>query len=232
MNEEQLADALSEYLDAFLEGESLPESTPLEIAELLPVADTLSQAAPAPRPEFGPALKESVLGSISGGNGGTGSGGSTFGGYFPIIVIVGLLILATVLGLLGIAAIVDLSPLTFNETSPIRPSVDTQLAPVQPTQSPQYPTPLRPQPTVTGSATLSPTAPASSPTVVLDILPPITATIETTEDFLLPPPLEPGSSTSDENDGDSSGGRRSGDHNRGHGNDPDHHDEDNPGRTK
>ena len=95
MTEEQLAAILTEHLDALLTDEPLPEEMLSELAELLPVAQDLTQAAPEPRPEFGPALKQSLLGPSTGGNGAVGS----LGGHIPLIIVAGFLILGTMLAL-------------------------------------------------------------------------------------------------------------------------------------
>lgn len=226
MREEQLAAVLADHLDAWLAGESLPEELPPELADLLPVAQNLSQVAPEPRPEFGPALKQSLVGPSIGGNGAVGP----ISGYIPLIIVASLLILGTVVTLLGTAMVVGLSRL---EASPTPPVVEAPANLSQPVQNLSSPTPVTPRPTVASPATVGPvTSPEATATVLLDILPPITATLETTEEFVLPPPLAPGSPDSDDGDSGDGRGGQSGDHNRGHGNDPDHHDEDNPGRSK
>ena len=229
MTEEQLAAILADHLDAWLAGKPLPEELPPELAELLPVAQNLTQVAPEPRPEFGPALKQSLVGPSISGNGAAGP----ISGYIPLIIVAGLLTLGTMVTFLGTAAVIGLSHL---EASPTPPAVELPSNLSQPVQNLTSPTPATPQPTVTNPATVAPDPewPEATATVVLDILPPITATLETTEELVLPPPLAPGSPGSGD-DGDSGGderGGQGGDHNRGHGNDPDHHDEDNPGRSK
>ncbi|NWG75693.1 MAG: hypothetical protein HXY24_14005, partial [Rubrivivax sp.] len=91
MNEEQLADLLAQHLDTMLEGGSLPEILPPEVADLLAVAQSFTETTPKPRPEFGPALKETLLVPLD-GNGATPSAGSAFGSPIVAVVIgVGLL---------------------------------------------------------------------------------------------------------------------------------------------
>jgi hypothetical protein len=232
MTEEQLARILAEHLDALLAGEPLPEEIPPELADLLPAAQNLTLAAPEPRPEFGPVLKQSLLGPPPGGNGPAWP----IGGHIPLIIVAGLLLLGIMLALLGTAVVVGLSHLaTRMETRSTPPVVESLPDLSQPAKNLASPSPVTPRATVTTTRTVDPELPQATATVVLDILPPITATLETTEEFILPPALAPGSPGSGGDNGSDGGngrGDQSGDHNRGHGNDPDHHDEDNPGRSK
>lgn len=228
MNEEELAGILAGHLDALLEGNPLPEPPPAEIAGLLPLARHLAQAAPAPRPEFGPALKESLRRPPAGGNGAAGTGGGILGSHMFIVVALGVLGLAVALALVaGILAVAAIRPTTTEATPATPPPVHTRL----PAEEVKEPVRQTPSPRATGlpagvQATTD-SLPTPTPTVLLDVLPPVTVTVEATP---LPPPphLVPGAAPSG-GDGDGDRGS-SGDHNRGHGNDSGHHDDDNPGR--
>lgn len=113
MNEEQLADLLNEHLDALLTGAPLPETAPDEVTELLAIAHSLAETAPRPRPEFGPALKESLLGPTTGGNGAGPATGSTFSRPTFFILLIGVLVIGIGMALLA-------SPVTFVTTTPRR----------------------------------------------------------------------------------------------------------------
>ena len=230
MNEDQLADILAEQLDALLAGQPLPAELPSEISELWPISQDLVGATPQPRPEFGPALKQRLLESNLGPNGGGGSTGPGAGGYLPFIGLAGLLVFIVSLAILG-ALWAGLFPLNlFQQNSPPLPAPSTQTIQTEATDLPAPPSPTLHPPTATGTAADSLPTIAPTPTAVLDILPPITGTVESTEEIILPPDLVPGqSSSSDSDHGDKGGSGSSGDHNHGHGNDADHHDEDNPG---
>lgn len=223
MNEEELADLLAQHLDTLLEGGDLPETLPPEVADLLAVAQNFSETAPRPHPEFGPALKESLLGPTVSTNGPTPSTGSAFGGPIIAVVVVGLLAGAAILAVLTSIVIFSLGG--SNATTTPAP-LQTQTAPTQPAAAPLTPT-LTIEPTATGQPTSTSTMPAVTSTPVVDVLPVITVTIEIT---IAPPALVPGPGGSDGGSGNSGGGN-SGDHDRGHGNDSDHHDEDNPGKS-
>ena len=231
MNEEHLADMLADHLDLLLEGKASPETPPDDVAGLLQVAQNLVESAPTPRPEFGPALKKSLLGPTS-GKGINGSGGSIFGNYI-LLVIVGSLILAVILALLASTVIFGTTFLgDFEEPSSTPLPAQPQVIPAQLTP---LPTPtatastVEPIPTVTGEAVATGKAidslplPTSTPTIVLDILSPITITVETVEEIPpSPSDLMPAQTTSsdDDNDGDSSS-----DNGGGGDHDDDHHDD-------
>lgn len=230
MNQDQLADILAQHLDALLEDGTLSEEVPSELAELLAVAQNLTEVAPTPRPEFGAALKTSLLGPSPADNGplnptsSAGSAGSAFGSHTVLFIVVGLAGLAVILTLFISAVIFNVvSPPIFGPPSPTPRPVQTEAVPVQAEPS-SPPTPAVPATSDEPDSSLSP-VPTATP--IIDILPAITVTVEIT---IQPPPLVPGpgGGSSGGGDGSSSGG--DGDHDRGHGNDSDHHDEDNPGK--
>lgn len=222
MTEEELADLLTQHLDTLLEGGSMPETLPPKVAGLLAVAQNLAEAAPRPRPEFGPALKESLLGPAVSGNGAPPSTGSAFGGPVVTMVIVAGLLAGAVL----LASLVIFTIAGSNDSTAPAP-VQTQTTPAQPAAAPLTPT-LTIELTATGQPTAAPATPTVTPTPIVDVLPVITVTIEIT---VQPPALVPGSGGgSDQNGGSGGSGGGDGDHNKGHGNDSDHDDEDNPGK--
>lgn len=226
MNEEKLANTLNRYLDTLLEAKALPESPPEEVAQLLEVAQKLMAAAPVPRPEFGPALKESLLGPTSSGNGTGGPTGSVPGGHVSLVVVGGLLILAAALALLIGAVTFGVSRSDiFRLPLPTLVPDPAQTVPGPPAS----PAPIV-EPTTAGKASDTISRPTPTTTVILDILPQVTTTVGAAEDLPPPPALVPGPSSPGDGDGGDDGGDDCcGDPDRGHGNDDDHHDEDNPG---
>jgi hypothetical protein len=211
MNEEQLADLLTEHLDALLAGEPLPETVPAEVAELLGAAQTLSEAAPIPRPEFGSALKESLLGPTGGGNNAGPGAGSTFSNPMLSIVFIGLLI--TVAGLALVANLAIFVAARPNPTQTITvPNFTSPAKSPSPTQTPTTPVQNRPvvqtpafsppiTPTLSTKPTISPTLTA---TPIIDVLLAVTVTVEIR---IEPPDLVPGSGGGG---GSGSGGGNSG----------------------
>jgi uncharacterized membrane protein YgcG len=195
MNEEQLADLLAQHLDTLLEGGALPEELPAEVAELLTVAQSLSEAAPAPRPEFGPLLQESLLGPTGGSNGAPPRPGAALSGQAISMVVVGLLAGAAILAVLISLIIYGAARSNLSEASP---------TPAQATLAPATLTPT-PEPTVTSQATSAAPTPTVTTTPIIDVLPAITVTVE----LPLPPDLVPGSGGSGDA-GDSGGGSSGG----------------------
>lgn len=232
MNDEQLATTLAQHLDALLADETLLEA-PAELAELLEVAQTLSLAAPAPRPEFGPMLKESLLRSAAGGNVQPPANGTLFSHPLFLVLVAGALILLVILATLR-------ERLAFNDP-PATTTASPALAPLQMESTPAQLTPAATA-TVTTELTkpsragdsLTPSWVAPTATTIVDVLPSLTNTVESGLEILLPANLAPGQPDSGGGDNNSSrdnssGAGQSDDHNRGHGNDSDHHDQDNPG---
>jgi uncharacterized membrane protein YgcG len=236
MNEEQLADLLTEHLDALLVSEPLPETVPDEVAELLAVARSLFEAAPTPRPEFGPALKVSLLGPTGGGNGAAPGAGSTFSSSTLFILVIGLLLTVAGLGLIANLTIFvtaksnlseSLSPTALpspkqtitaptatgpvGSPSPIKLPNQTQTVPA-PTQSrPSTQTPSALIPTIPAIAPTRSAQPVASPTPtatpIIDVLPAVTFTIEIR---IEPPDLVPGPSGGGNSGGSNNGGGGSG----------------------
>jgi hypothetical protein len=225
MNEDQLADLLTQHLDDILEGGALPEGLPPEIADLLTVAQSVSEAAPSPRPEFGLALKASLLGPTLSGNGATPPAGSAFSSQTVLFVTVGLLVGAAILAVVVSMLILGVVGSTPETATPA--PLQTQSTPAQAVPSPVAPTSTT-EPTVTSQAIEAESTPTVTP--IVDVLPVITVTIDI---VIEPPPISPGGggggSDGSGGSGGGGGGDDGGDHDRGHGNDPDHHDEDNPG---
>jgi hypothetical protein len=227
MTEEQLADLFSQHLDTLLEGGSLPENLPPEVADLLTVAQRMSETAPSPRPEFGPALKEALFGPTVSGTGATPPASSVFSSQTIVLVTVGLLIGAVILAVM--VSVIILSSIGPDSGTPASTPVPVQ---TQTTLTPIAPT-VTAEPLVTSQATEAISGPTATP--VIDILPAITVTIEI---IVEPPAIVPGGGGGGGTGsggggggggGGDDGGDDGGDHNRGHGNDSDHQDEDNPG---
>jgi uncharacterized membrane protein YgcG len=217
MNEEQQAEALAKYLDALLAGEPLPEPIPDEIATLLALATDLEALTPKPDPAFTASLRESVLsGTSAAGGGATASGGWTLWSLLALGVV----------GLLGAGVVLLLVVGTFTwqifraddlpspSPNPLPTEVEReQRQPASPSPRPAtataMPTPTStpiPSPTPTITNTPVPTSPTATP--VLDTLPPIIITVESTLDLSSAPGLVPGSSSS--SGSDSNGGSRDG----------------------
>jgi uncharacterized membrane protein YgcG len=247
MNEQQLADALAEQLDTMFAGEAPPPTSSNELTELLQVANQLSAAAPTPRPEFGATLKASLLQSASGS---AVAGGTTLTGTILTIVFGGIIVVVVTLGLVSNNFLAPTATST-SESRPAPMAVPTSTAVVQPTINPTPTVENTPtqQPAITNPATNTLILPSPPATAILDMLPPITDTVEPGEELIFPPAeLLPGQSSTnnDDDDGNSGGsgsnsggggsddddGGSSGDGNRGHGNDADGHDEDNPGNKR
>lgn len=232
MTEEELADLLAHHLDTLLEGGELPADLPAEMADLLGVAQNLSEAAPAPRPEFGPALKESLLGPTVGSNAATPPANSVFGKPLLSVIIIALLVGAAVVAV--VVSVIILGFVQADDEAATPFPTQTQSAPTSPTALPATPAPVI-ESSPTSVTTPAPTestptgqAPPVTATPIIDVLPVITVTIEI---IVEPPALVPGSGGGDgAGNGGNGGGSDDGDHDRGHGNDSDGHDEDNSGK--
>lgn len=232
MNEQERANALAKQLDTLLAGDSLPETPEGELAGLLQIADQLTEATPAPRPDFGPALKESLLKSVVEGGPAT-TGGTTMVGLILTMVVGGIVVVLIGLGLVvGSLLQTPATPTPENDLAPAEAPDENAPVNVIPSPSPTAAA-ATPQVTSTNQATdtLTLPSPSPSPTAIIDVLPPVTITLEATGEFVSPPDLIPGQPSSSNDDDENSGGS-SGDHNRGHGNDSDGHDEDNPGNSR
>lgn len=187
MDEARQADLLSTYLDALLAGEPLPEAPPAEIAHLLPVAQGLAALAPAPRPEFGPALKASWLGPAADGGRAVGARGTIL-----LAIVLGLLALAATLILLLGAVTLGLTRSPFEGLpSPTPLPSPTRPAFLPATRPPALPTPA-PAATPPGEAGETSSSPTVTATAVIDVLPPLTVTVEPPGGLPSPPDLAPG----------------------------------------
>lgn len=233
MTEEELADLLAHHLDTLLEGGGLPADIPPEVANLLGIAQNLSEAAPTPRPEFGPALKESLLSPSAGSNGAAPPANSVLGGSALPVVIVTLLVGAAVLAV--VVSVIILGFVPSNDEA--APAIQTQVAPVSPTALSLTPSPVvassptsvtTPPPAESAPTGQTTSVPSVTATPIIDVLPVMTVTVEI---IVKPPALVPGSGGGDGDGNSGNGGHSDGDHDRGHGNDSDGHDEDNPGRS-
>jgi hypothetical protein len=224
MNEEKLASLLAQQIDALVQGEPSREPPPAAVAELLPFARDLLEAAPVPRPAFGPALKESLLTRPAMGQGTAASASSVAVGKTLLIVVAGLLALAAALALILGAISFGLNRRSRLESPSVpSPLVSTPVVPAGSALPPPPPTATSELPALNRATDVLPAATAApTPTALLDILPQVTGTAGRDETLPAPPALEPGPANPDQDPGD-------GDHNRGHGNDPGGHDEDNPG---
>lgn len=228
MTEQEHADALAEQLDALLTGKTPASAPPGELTDLLHVANQLSETAPAPRLEFGPALKESLLKTaFDGAAAATAGSGSSLSGAMVAMIVGGFVIVLVVLGL--VAGSVWSNRATPTPGQNPTPAVTPAEAGATP---PAAESTAAPQATLTNQAadTLTLPSPLPSPTIILDVMPAITLTVEATGQAISLPELVPGQPSSSGSNGGTDD-NSSGDHDRGHGNDSDHHDEDNPGRS-
>lgn len=200
MNEEQLADALAKHLDAMLAGESSAAPLPDEVADLLDLSEELNAITPTPRPEFTAALSQSLL---AGQTAATTAGSAVSIKLIVLVVILGAM---TAIGIL--VGVYRFGLPGVEPTGTVMPAA-TGDAPAGQQQQPALFTP-EPAQTLTSRAAdslpaMSPDTP--SPTTILDVLPPITTTveIEATNSFSPPPDLVPGPSGSGHDSGSDSG---------------------------
>ena len=224
MNDQERADALAEQLDTLLAGDSLPEQPAGEMADLLQLANQLTEATPAPRPDFGPALKESLLKSVADGGAGIAvTSGLAITGLIVAIVVGGVLVVLIALGLV-VGGLLQNQATPTPEGSSVPVSVpDENAAPSVAPSPPVTKATVVPQATNTHQAVDTLTLPAPSPTTIIDVLPPITITVETTDQIVSPPELVPGQPSSGSDDDDDDGGSGGG---RGSNNDEDDDDDD------
>jgi hypothetical protein len=217
VNEQEAADFFSEQVDRLLGGETAPvPSGDAELQGLLTLAKELSHARFQPSPA-GQAAFQSQLGTWFGGRPeGTSLGPrnrrwNTMSGKLFALILSIVITVVTAVATLVVAIVVVVSGVFSG-------------SPRTPTSIPAA-TPASPTITATSSltSTVVPTG-TVSPSVTplpgnIDTIEAITVVV--TVDIQLDD-LIPGLPPSGDDDGFH-------DHNRGHGNDPDHHDEDNPG---
>jgi len=233
VNEQQSADLFSQQLDRLVHGEPPTPPSPGDegFQELLSLAGELSQvrfqASPIAQAAF-----QSQLESWFGPGSGPTISGPKYGRWntMPgklIALIVSILIAVTIGALtLVIAIMVVIRAVIPGATHGTPTPTLTGTPPATATTTPV--SSLTSTPVASGTVTSTVVA---SPTIVstIDTIDTITVvvTIEVDVDDLVPGQMPHDRDDQDDDDDDHDGYH---DHNRGHGNDPDHHDEDNPGR--
>jgi hypothetical protein len=226
VNEQQLADLFSKQVDHLLGGEAIPRSAaPESFHELLSLAKDLSQVqfrtSPAEQVAF-----QSQLDDWFGPTRGPTAPRPKFGrwdmlsGKLIVLIVSITVTLVTTLASI-IVAIVIIIRGVISGPPPQTPVPAPTVSPIVTTQPALTPT-VAPTDMLTPTVTVAPTLAAT-----IDNIEAITVvvTVELEVDDLVPglPPGDEG----DQDDHDDN--QCCGDHDRGHGNDPDHHDEDNPG---
>ncbi|MDX1522112.1 MAG: hypothetical protein R3264_10830 [Anaerolineae bacterium] len=231
--EARLAENLTHQLDALLIEGAMPSSPVDEIAELLPIAEKLAAMAPIPDPAFGPALKETLFRSpavedvtIS----------SPWVGPAKVKLLILIIVALIAVAILTVLVGNSIGKPNFSPGSELDPTALPPPTQIIRTDDGGIIVPsvtVSPQPASTDGVGDSISAPEPTSTPIVDVLPPITVTEETTVTLPVIPELVPGNAGSDTNDGNggsAGNGGDKGDHDRGHGNDADGHDEDNPGK--
>ncbi len=236
MNEQELADLFSTQIDRILGGESAPAVAAEGDLPLLSLGQQLAQlnfqASPTAQAAF-----QNQLASWSGTPGGSLS---TTGFTFTKILLLSVGAMAVIGAGLGLVVLISYiwtgafsKPTT--EDQPAVPAV-TQPAPshnpVVPSPVPATSTPVPATPTATqppATSSLKDVLPAATNSVG-DALPRPPSTV-TPAVMVLPANGTPAPSPSSNGDNQESGTPQ-GDHDRGHGNDPDRYDEDNPGQSQ
>jgi hypothetical protein len=228
VNEQQLADLFSKQVDRLLGGESVARPADHEgLHELLSLAQDLSQvqfqASPAGQVAFqgqldawfGPAtapttprLKHGRWDMLS--------------GKLIVLIISIAVTLVTTLATIIVAVVVIVRGV-ISGPPPQTPVPALTATPIVTTQ-PALTAPVAPTDMLTPTVTVSPTLPSTIDTIE-GITVVVTVELEVGD---LVPGLPPGDEGDDDEHGDNP---CCGDHDRGHGNDPDHHDEDNPGNS-
>jgi hypothetical protein len=224
VNEQQLADLFSKRVDHLLGGESLPRSeVPESLQQILSLAKDMSQvqfqASPAAQAAF-----QAQLDDWFGPTAGPTASRPKFGRWdmlsgkvvalFISITVALVTTLATI-----IVAIVVIVKGVISGPPPQTP-IPTLTGIPSVTAEPALTPTVAPTGILTPTATVSPTLPSTIDTVEAIT---VVVTVELGVDDLVPG-LPPGGEGGQDDD------RCCGDHDRGHGNDPDHHDEDNPGQ--
>jgi len=239
VNEQQVADLFSEQIDRLLGGEAVAEVPGIDDwPELVTIGEQLSQVGFQPTPVaqaafdsqlatwFGPGASAAFLGMSK----------STLLGLGAAIMAIGAGIGLVLFVLPGIFSSDPAGELPASTTveSPAPPAlstVDTSEAPRNPTRpsSPSSVGDSLPDTDFSQRDTLPPATPQRG-----DTLPTVTPTSTPTATATSTSPTEPAADyhNDEPGSGDTGDGPAQGDHDdRGHGNDPDRYDEDNPGKS-
>ncbi len=244
MNEQQLADLFSEQIERMLAGKTV-EAPAAELSELLNLGQQLHQV----RFQAGPTAQAAFQAQLAGWFGPTGAAGL---GLSKGVVTMLMLVVGTGIGLVALMGLFLQEPV---ESDPIRVTPRTtrpvSVTPVDilpvvvpsPTSETVSPTPQTPEPEQPARSSESDTLPSFSSqrdtlpitrTTTVEVSPfPTTITPTTT---LTPTPtpkitVPAGTQPDDGQDGEETDVINKDDHDRGHGNDPDRIDEDNPGSS-
>jgi hypothetical protein len=223
VNEQQLADLFSKQVDGLLRGDSLSHSgAPERVQELLSLARDLSQAqfraSSAAQAAFHGQLDE-WFGPTTGPMAPRpklGGWDMLSGKVIALFISIAVALVTTLATI--IVAIVVIVKGVISGPPPQTPMPALTVTPFV-TVEPALTATVVPTGIVTPTVTVSPTLPSTIDTIEAIT---VVVTVELEVDGLVPG-LPPGD---DDSQGDD---RCCGDHNPGHGNDPDHHDEDNPG---
>ena len=235
MNEQQLADLFSKQLDHILAGETV-EAPVAELSGLLNLGQQLSQV----RFQAGPTAQaafQAQMASWFGSAGGTGLALSK--GLLLLIMMAvgaGLGLVALILSLWG-GGLLNSGPQGPETLLPVPSTAVETLLPTEEPPATAIPSPTATRPVVTSSqedtlpsfSTLTDTIVVSTPPLT------VTAGIDTLPSLIVTPTITPTVTVGDngsDDDGDSNDGNTfKDDHDRGHGNDLDGVDEDNPGNS-
>jgi hypothetical protein len=240
MNEQQLADLLSEQVDQLLAGQSPPDfQGPAELSELLTLGQEMSQLSFQP----GPAAQAAFQAQLTGWFGAPGGGLATILPGTPKTWLVSFVAAVTLVGAgLGLIGLLRSdSPRVETEES-IEAPVTVELLATNtplPTEAKEAASPeatAEPGPPSGNGSTVKDSLPTAAPSLgdtLPTSIPSPEPTVEETDEPAPPSPASlPAGSPADGEHSDTDDPTNSpGDHDRGHGNDPDGVDEDNPGNS-
>lgn len=239
MNEQQLADLFSEQIDQLLAGQSPPDfQGPEELSELFNLGQQMSQFSFQP----GPAAQAAFQAQLTGWFGPSG-GLSTILPGTPKTWLVSFVVAVTLVGAgLGLIGLLKTDPPEVESDERIEAPVTIELLVTNtpdPTEANEAASPeatAEPGSPSGNGSTMQDSLPTTAPSLG-DTLPTSTPspepTVEETDEPTPPASSSPpaGSPADDEQDDTDNPTGSSGDHDRGHGNDPDGVDEDNPGNS-
>jgi len=238
MNEQQLADLFSEQIDRLLDGESTSHfQSPGELSDLFNLGQELSQVSFQP----GPAAQAAFQTQLTGWFGSPGGQAATILGT-PKIWLVSIVVAVTLLGAgLGLIGLLKSDSPRVESDERIEAPVTVELP------ATNTPLPTEVKETASPEATAESSPPAKNNSTVKDSLPtaapvlgdtlptstpsPQPAVEETDEPAPALPSSTPGIGEDDEQENGDETNDPAGDHDHGHGNDPDGVDEDNPGNS-